>query len=75
VTGLLVGHFADNDFGFPARTRNPGFNLWNARASVTVTKLLTIIGSLDNATNESYEEPLGYPGLGRAARIGLRVGY
>ena len=75
VTGLLVGHFADNDFGFPARTRNPGFNLWNARASVTVTKRLTIIGSLDNATNESYEEPLGYPGLGRAARIGLRVGY
>ena len=74
VSGVLIGHYPDNDFAFPTpRTVNPGYNLWNARASVSLTKQVEIVGSLDNLANAAYEEPLGYPALGRAGRVGLHV--
>jgi vitamin B12 transporter len=73
VNGVLIGHFPDNDFGFPARTLNPGYNVWSGRASVAVTKQLALEASVDNIADESYEEPLGYQALGRAARVGLHV--
>jgi vitamin B12 transporter len=76
VSGVVIGQYLDSDFGFPvARTSNPGYTLLTARASVRVTKELSILGSIDNLANTSYEEPLGYPGLGRAMRLGARVGF
>jgi vitamin B12 transporter len=74
VNGVIVGRYADNDFAFPvARTNNPGYTLWNARVAVDVAKPLSLLASIDNLGDESYEEPLGYPGLGRAVRVGARV--
>ncbi|HEX4346534.1 MAG TPA: TonB-dependent receptor [Vicinamibacterales bacterium] len=74
VNGVIIGQYMDNDFGFPvARTSNPGYGLWNARASIDVLKRLSILVSVDNLSDTSYEEPLGYPGLGRAVRVGARV--
>jgi vitamin B12 transporter len=75
VTGFVVGRFEDNNFSFPAVTENPGYGVWNARLSVVVTKQLTVLGSLDNLADESYTEPLGYPALGRAGRVGVKVGF
>jgi len=31
--------------------------------------------AIDNLADADYMEPLGYPALGRAVRIGLRVGF
>lgn len=74
VNGVIVGQYADSDFVFPVpRTLNPGYSLWNARVSIDVLRQLSILVSADNLADESYEEPLGYPGLGRAVRAGARV--
>ncbi len=75
VNGLLVGQFQDNDFSFPATTLNPGYTLWNARLSVSIARQLSVLGSIDNIADASYTEPLGYPALGRAGRLGVRVGF
>ena len=75
INGLFVGRFQDNDFSFPATTLNAGYTLWNGRVSVDIAKRLTLLGSIDNIANASYTEPLGYPALGRAGRLGLRVGF
>ena len=74
VTGVVIGEYVDNDFAFPvAHTNNPGYALWNARAAIDVGARLSILASVDNLADESYQEPLGYPGLGRAVRAGARV--
>jgi outer membrane cobalamin receptor len=75
LSGVIVGRFVDSDFGSfsPPIIENPGFDTWNARLSYSVTAQLTIIGSVDNLTDERYMEPLGYPALGRAGRVGVRV--
>jgi outer membrane receptor protein involved in Fe transport len=39
--------------------------LWSSR--------LEIFGRVNNVTNRQYEETLGYPALGRAGLIGVRV--
>jgi outer membrane cobalamin receptor len=75
VNGLFVGQFQDNDFSFPATTLNPGYTLWNARLSVSIARQLSVLGSIDNIANAAYTEPLGYPALGRAGRLGVRVGF
>ena len=73
VNGIFIGHFPDNDFAFPIpRTLNPGYTVWDGRASVDVSKQLELVGSIDNIGNASYEEPLGYPTLGRAGRAAAR---
>jgi len=77
LVGTFVGAFSDSDFvSFaPPLTRNPGFTTWDARASYAITRQLTATLAVDNLADRQYMEPLGYPALGRAARVGLRVGF
>jgi vitamin B12 transporter len=77
VTGVLVGHFVDSDFAslVPPIVSNPGYATWDGRIAVRVTQQLSVLVSIDNLTAASYMEPLGYPALGRAARVGLRFGF
>ena len=77
LNGTFVHGYPDSDFASlqPPLTENPGYNLWNARLSFTLTRQLSLIGSVDNIGDTSYMEPLGYPGLGRAGRIGMRAGF
>jgi outer membrane cobalamin receptor len=77
LTGVFVGSFVDSDFGLfvPALVENPGHTIWDARVTLAVTSRLTGILSIDNLTNQDYSEPFGYQPLGRAARVGLRVGF
>ena len=45
------------------------------RPAVGIAPQLSALVSVDNFTDATYMEPLGYPALGRAARIGLRFGF
>ena len=45
------------------------------RAAYRLTGPLSITGAVDNLTGADYMDPLGYPALGRAFRIGARVGF
>jgi outer membrane cobalamin receptor len=51
----------------------PGFSVWNAGVSWTVSSRLQIFGRVTNVFNREYEEALGYPALGRAGMAGLKV--
>jgi vitamin B12 transporter len=77
LAGIFVGRRVDSDFSSlqPAIVENDAYALWDLRASYRVSALLSIVGAVDNLGNADYMEPLGYPALGRTARIGLRVGF
>jgi vitamin B12 transporter len=77
ITGVFIGRFVDSDFASlePPILSNPGYTTWDARVSYRVTAQLRALLSVDNLTDASYMEPLGYPALGRAARVGLRFGF
>ena len=74
LAGSIVGRRVDSDFSslVPALTSNDGYALWDLRASARLTRWLSLTGAIDNLTDRQYMEPLGYPALGRAVRIGVR---
>ena len=47
---------------------------WDARFAYKLMAKLFVTAAIDNLANASYMQPLGYPALSRAARVGLRVG-
>ena len=77
LNGVLVGRFVDSDFASlqPPILEHPSYSTWDARISYDAAAHAAILLSIDNLGNADYMEPLGYPALGRAARIGLRVGF
>ena len=77
LVGTFVGAFSDSDFVSlaPALTENPGFTTWDARASYAITRQVSATLAIDNVADNQYMQPLGYPALGRAARVGFRVGF
>jgi len=77
LTGVFIGRFVDSDFASlqPPILEHPSYATWDARVSVTATRQAAILFSVDNLANADYTEPLGYPALGRAVRVGLRVGF
>jgi outer membrane cobalamin receptor len=52
---------------------NPGYVTTMAGASFVIGAGVEVFGRVTNLFNQSYEEVLGYPALGRAAMIGVRV--
>ena len=62
------------NFGtFGGLYENDGYTVVNVGGSWTFLRRLTLFGRLVNAFDESYEDTLGYPALGRTAYVGLRV--
>lgn len=52
---------------------NPGYVASHAGASVRLTREIDAYGRVQNLFDREYEEVFGYPALGRAATIGVRV--
>src|SRR5439155_5220405 len=77
LSGVFVGRFVDSDFASlqPPILEHPSYSTWDARVSYAVTPRAAILMSIDNLANADYMEPLGYPALKRAVRIGLRIGF
>ena len=75
--GVFVGRLVDSDFGLftPSFSESPGHSVWDARVSVTITRQLTGLLTIDNLTNRDYSEPLGYQPLLRTVRAGVRVNF
>jgi len=75
LNGLFIGSYVDSDFSsfVPAMVSNPGYTTWDARVAVQISRQLAGTLSIDNLADERYMEALGYPALGRAVRVGLRV--
>ena len=64
----------DPSFGtFGGVYQAPGYSVWNAGASWTMSSRLQLFGRVTNVFNREYEEALGYPALRRAGMVGLKV--
>ena len=77
LTGSLVGRRVDSDFSAlePPLLFNDGYQDWNVRAAARLSRQLWVTFAVDNLADRHYMEPLGYPALGRAVRIGVRTSF
>jgi outer membrane cobalamin receptor len=76
VTGGARGRVLDVEPSlgtFGGLHHSDGFTVWNAGGSWHVRRIGDIYARVDNLFDESYEEALGFPALGRRATVGLRV--
>ncbi|HYT75832.1 MAG TPA: TonB-dependent receptor, partial [Vicinamibacterales bacterium] len=75
LAGSFVGQRVDSDFSSldPPIEINDGYAQWDLRASLRLTRTLSLTGAIDNLSDSRHMEPLGYPVLGRAVRLGLRA--
>lgn len=69
------GDVTDDDFAtWPAtRVTLDGFTLVNVTGDWRLSDTIEVFGRVENATDEIYEQVVGFRGLGRAAFLGLRV--
>ena len=67
-----VSESFDEQIPVPERTTVPGRELLGLSASWQVAESWRLRARIDNLTDESYEELIGFPGAGRSFRIGLR---
>ena len=71
--GVFIGERVDSDFNFPSVTSNEGYATWNASAEVRFARRTAVFLTIDNLADREYMEPLGYRGLGRVVRFGIRA--
>ncbi len=72
LAGYFTGVRTDSDFLFLGFTRNPGYARFDFSTSYTFYRGLSIYARATNLFDKQYSDVLGYPALGRDARIGLR---
>lgn len=72
LDGSWVSGFRDQQIPVPARQRVAGHQLWGASAAWRFAPRLWLRARVDNLTDEAYEPRIGFPGAGRAWRLGLR---
>lgn len=73
IGGVFIGSRVDSDFNFPAVSSNRGYATWNAGGEVRVAQRTAGFITIDNLGDYDYMEPLGYRGLGRTVRAGIRT--
>jgi vitamin B12 transporter len=75
VDGQYVGARVDSDFSSlsPAITTSGKYWLWNASASVSITRNVDFYGRVMNLGDKDYMEPLGYQAWRRTVHGGVRV--
>jgi outer membrane receptor protein involved in Fe transport len=71
--GVFIGSRVDSDFNFPTISSNEGYAAWNASGEVRVARRTAAFVTIENLADREYMEPLGYRGLGRALRAGVRT--
>lgn len=77
LIGTFIGRTVDSDFSSldPPMIVNDAHARWDARGKYAITRRLAATWAIDNLFDRKYMEPLGYPVLGRAARVGVHVGF
>jgi vitamin B12 transporter len=73
ATVAAVGGRADSDFVGLGLDRNGGYARVDARARYAVTERFEAFLAAENLLDREYQDVLGYPALGRALRLGLRL--
>ena len=72
---LYVGTRVDSDFRSLGLESNDSYTTVNANGDVRIARRTSGFINIENLGNFQYMEPLGYPGLGRTIRVGLRTSF
>ena len=72
IGGTFVGHRPDSDFLGLNVNHAAGYARVDAGAWYAFTRRATAYLNLENAADKRYNEVVGYPGLGRNVRAGVR---
>jgi vitamin B12 transporter len=68
----MVSRSFDEQIPVPERSSVPGHELLGLSAAWRFLENWQLRARIDNLTDESYEELIGFPGAGRSLRLGLR---
>ena len=71
VNAYFTGVRTDSDFDGLGLTRNPGYARFDAASSYNVGRGLSFYARVSNLSDKQYQDAIGFPALGRDARIGL----
>jgi vitamin B12 transporter len=71
--GVFVGSRVDTDFNFPTISSNAGYGVWHANGELQLQRRTAVFVIVENLAHLDYMEPLGYRGLGRTLRAGVRA--
>ena len=75
LTGVFVGSRVDTDFNFPSVRSNSGYATWQVSGDVRLAPRASAFINIENLADRQYMEPLGYPGLGRSVRAGVKTSF
>jgi outer membrane cobalamin receptor len=70
---MLVGKRADTDSASLGMTMNEGHALLNTSLGLRLARRTSAFVTIDNAGDDDYMDPLGFRGLGRTMRGGIRT--
>lgn len=71
-TFLSDPYFGDSML-LPNHDLAPAYHLFQLTGYVRLNRAVTLDGAMDNAFNEQTQQVLGFPALGRAVRVGVRI--
>jgi vitamin B12 transporter len=72
VAGYFTGIRTDSDFLGLGLTHNPGYARFDTSTSYRLGHGLLLYARAANIFDKQYQDALGYPALGRDARVGLK---
>lgn len=73
VGGVFVGRRSDTDSASLGLEFNDGYATVNATGDVRLARRTSAFITIDNLGDDDYMDPLGYRGLGRTVRAGIRT--
>ena len=75
VEARFASDTEDVQIPVPDRTEVDGWEVVDLAASWRLANAFTLRARLDNATDEEYEQFVGFPQPGRRARVGIEWGF
>ena len=71
VNAYFTGVRTDSDFDGLGLNRNPGYARFDVATSYNLSRSVSVYARATNLFDKQYQEAIGFPALGRDARIGL----
>ena len=72
LSSYFTGQRTDSDFLGLGLTRTPGYARFDVAGSYAIGRGVTAYARVSNLFDKSYQDALGYPGLGREVRVGMK---
>jgi vitamin B12 transporter len=72
LAGYFSGPRTDSDFLGLGLTRNPGYARFDVAGSYTFSRSVTFYARATNLFDKQYQDVIGFPALGRDARVGVK---